>query len=48
MTLQPTGFPFLIFKNKFKFLDFVKLLFLDVMNSNANRPEIIYFKFDFI
>jgi hypothetical protein len=45
--LQPTGLPFLIFKNKFKCLDFVKLPFLDVINSNANKPEIMYFKLDF-
>jgi hypothetical protein len=45
--LQPTGFPFLIFKNRFRCLDFVIPPFQDDKNSKANKPEIICFKFDF-
>jgi hypothetical protein len=45
--VQPTGFPFLIFKNIFKCLDFVILPFLDERNSKARRPDIRFFNLDF-
>lgn len=46
--LQPTGLPFLIFKNTFKCLDIVILPFLDVINSKANKLDTRGLKFDFL